>query len=66
MALKRAFFDTISFVLQHDLRACHVEINIINNMESNDLLNDMHRGLIQHPIPHATICTKRRCNLRHF
>ena len=36
-ALKRAFFDTISFVLQYDLMACHVEINIIYNIDSNNL-----------------------------
>ncbi len=65
-ALKRAFFDTISFVLQHDLRACHVEINIINNMGSNDLSNDMHRGIIQYPIPYATICTILCDNPYHF
>ena len=36
-ALKRAFFDTISFVLQHDLVACYAEINIIYNIDSNNL-----------------------------
>ena len=65
-ALKHVFSDTISFVLQHDLRACHVEINIINNMGSNDLSNDMHRGIIQYPIPHATICTISCDNPRQF
>ena len=65
-ALKHSFFDTISFVLQYYLMACHAKKNIIYNMGSNDLSNDMHRGIIQYPIPHVTICTKRRCNLRHF
>ena len=37
MALKRAFSDTISFVLQHDSVACHVEINIIYDTDSNNL-----------------------------
>ena len=36
-ALKRAFFDTISFVLQHDLMACYAEINIIYDIDSNNL-----------------------------
>ena len=47
-ALKRAFFDTISFVLQHDLVACYAEINIIYNIDSNNLWNDIYRGIIQH------------------
>ena len=66
MALKHVFFDAISFVLQRDLMACHVEINIIYNMESNDLSNDMHQGIIQYPIPHVTIYTILHDNLRHF
>ena len=37
MALKRAFFDTIYFILQHDLMACHAEITIIYNIDSNNL-----------------------------
>ena len=45
-ALKHSFFDTISFVLQYYLMACHAEINIIYNMGSNDLSNDMHRGIV--------------------
>ena len=65
-ALKHVFFDTISFVLQYDLMAYHVEINIINNIGSNDLSNDMHRGIIQYPIPYATICTILCDNPRHF
>ena len=36
-ALKRAFSDTISFVLQHDLVACYAEINIIYNIDSHNL-----------------------------
>ena len=36
-ALKHVFFDTISFVLQYDLMAYHVEINIIYNIDSNNL-----------------------------
>ena len=43
MALKRAFFDTISFVLQYDLMAYHVEINIIYNIDSNYLHAKMSR-----------------------
>ena len=37
MALRHAFFDTICFVLQHDLMACYAEINIIYNIDSNNL-----------------------------
>ena len=36
-ALKYSFFDTISFVLQHDSMACHTEITIINDVDSNNL-----------------------------
>ena len=42
------------------------EKNIIYNMGSNDLSNDMHRGLIQYPIPYATICTILCDNPYHF
>ena len=37
MALRHSFFDTISFVLQHDSMACHVEITIIYNIDSNNM-----------------------------
>ena len=37
MALKHVFFDAISFVLQHDLVACHAEIAIIYDVDSNNL-----------------------------
>ena len=36
-ALKHVFFDAISFVLQHDLVACHAEIAIIYDVDSNNL-----------------------------
>ncbi len=37
MALKYAFFYTICFVLQHDSMACHVEITIVYDIDSNNL-----------------------------
>ena len=37
MALKHVFFDAISFILQHDLVACHAEIAIIYDVDSNNL-----------------------------
>ena len=37
MALRHTFFDTICFVLQLDLMACHAEITIIYDVDSNNL-----------------------------